>query len=1336
MAIGRISGQLLKDDLARSGKNLAFDTNLLYLDVVQRRIGVNTTTPSHDVQVSGTTRTTNLITDTTATIASITLSGNTITTTSNTLNLVPNAANAVVVQAKLQVDNLELTSNNINALGGNTSINIRPNGTGQTNIYSNVLVNGNLHATGSITADGNLTLGDGNTDSITFNADITSDIRPDLNNTYNLGSSTNRWLNLYTKNLNTNTFTTGSVVAAGINLVLTQGKTWYVAVNGNDSKSGTHQNDPFLTLVKALSVAQAGDTIFIYPGTYAEVFPMTVPAGVTVRGAGIRSVTIQPTAGTRNKDAFLLDGEVTIEDITIANFEYDAVGNTGYAFRLKTGFRVNSRSPYIRNISVITFGSTVRLGTNPPDDPRGFLSGDAGRGAYFSGHVANSLSKDVSVLFHAVTFITPGVDCIIVGNGVKIEWLNSFIYFANRGYLIQTNLASAGGQYGTAQVGLKIPAGNRTGTWAASNILTYYDTNGVTVLATGTIASVSGDWVYVTGYQPGFATVTDRPGKTVYPQGTAKLSTAIRKWGTASLILANTIGSGGAAAYATLGSTSDFAFGRGPKTIAVNGNTVLSSVQSKFGGFSIALDGTGDFLSVASNTDFGFGTSDFTIEGWFWKNTATQMVLFDTRTSGASQFSVYVESNAAGNLRLFVNGSYVLTSSNNMTTGAWNHVAISRAVGVTRFFINGAVSTNTYADTNDYGTTKPLVIGATWAGGTSVAGFVDEVRVSKGVARYTNTFTPAVAEFAPDPSTVLLIHGNTNITDDVFENSDFTIEGWIYSLSTGSRQFVTDQRSSLSTEIRPVLSLNSSNILTYGVAGTDVIVGSTPLTTGAWHHIAVTRSSGTTRLYLNGLQQGSNYSDSNEYLASPLTIGARYDFTFGFNGYIDDLRIVKGIAKYTGTTYTVPTQALTSDIKTVLMLHFDGTNNSTLFPDDGISFQDLRTSAGGTGNLITYADYTKFGAEIRSIGSANVYGNFGYVGDGPGCIAYLISQNFAYIGSGRFSTNDVTQQIVANQIVKTNSAKIYYTSVDNQGDFRVGDFFEVNQRTGAVTFNGSSFNIPTSTSIVLTDGVNTTTIDATKVETGNLRISGNTIESLTGDIILSPANGNITISSNKSFVVPKGTTAQRPSPADQASFRYNTTENWFEGYTGTAWVPLGLITDSNRTTYVQADTVPGDKTISFFANSSLVATLNDTAFTTNRIDVGNFTITSNTISAVTPNTDIQIQPSGTGGLIVSNLKITTSSITNLTAGAITTLNPTGTGYVKIPGTNGVVIPSGTSSTRPAYAEVGMIRWNTELGQTEVFSGPGTGWVSVTGTTGAVNVATANDIALLQALIFG
>ena len=78
MAVGRISGPLLKDNLLRNGVNLAFETNLLYLDVVNRKIGINTSTPSSELTISGTTQSTNLRATTSATLATFTFSGNTL----------------------------------------------------------------------------------------------------------------------------------------------------------------------------------------------------------------------------------------------------------------------------------------------------------------------------------------------------------------------------------------------------------------------------------------------------------------------------------------------------------------------------------------------------------------------------------------------------------------------------------------------------------------------------------------------------------------------------------------------------------------------------------------------------------------------------------------------------------------------------------------------------------------------------------------------------------------------------------------------------------------------------------------------------------------------------------------------------------------------------------------------------------------------------------------------------------------------------------------------------------------------------------------------------------
>ena len=216
MAVGRISGPLLKDNLLRNGVNLAFETSLLYLDVVNSRVGVNTTSPRYDLDVAGTSKTTNLQVTTQSDIANFTISGSTISSRDSTITLIPSGTNAVVYQARALIDsNLQVSSNVIASTVTNSDINLSPNGTGQVVVNSNTLINGNLHATGNITADGNLTLGDTNTDGITFNADITSNIIPDVNNTYDLGSSSKSWKTVWAQTLQAVTINWADIVISG-----------------------------------------------------------------------------------------------------------------------------------------------------------------------------------------------------------------------------------------------------------------------------------------------------------------------------------------------------------------------------------------------------------------------------------------------------------------------------------------------------------------------------------------------------------------------------------------------------------------------------------------------------------------------------------------------------------------------------------------------------------------------------------------------------------------------------------------------------------------------------------------------------------------------------------------------------------------------------------------------------------------------------------------------------------------------------------------------------------------------------------------------------------------
>ena len=429
--VGRISGGVLKDNLLRQGvdlnfKNTSGSTALLHLDVTNNKIGINTEAPSDALTLPTSLRTTNLI-STYNNIGNFTIDTSQIVAVGGDSNINFNAANDISATA-IATDNLKIDFNTISTTTANTNIELRPNGNGNVNIQSNWNITGNLHSTGNIETSGNLTFGNDDEDNVSFAADVASDIIPDQTYTSDLGSLSKQWLNMYSTLLNGEVVTIDEVIVGGTNssLARRQGNMFYVSTLGSDTNVGDHQHGAFRTLKHALAQtdgSSAGPTaIHIFPGVYEEAFPLTVPSHVDIVGEDLRNTIIKPTVATQSNDAFYLEDDVTIENITIKDFY------TGYAFKFTSGGLVSTRSPYIRNVSVITKGSVTSA-----SDPRGFNQGDAGKGALIDGAVLDSASLEASMLFHSVTFITPGVDCITMTNGVRVEWLNSFTYFANRG---------------------------------------------------------------------------------------------------------------------------------------------------------------------------------------------------------------------------------------------------------------------------------------------------------------------------------------------------------------------------------------------------------------------------------------------------------------------------------------------------------------------------------------------------------------------------------------------------------------------------------------------------------------------------------------------------------------------------------------------------------------------------------------------------------------------------------------------------------------------------------------------------------------------------------------
>ena len=218
-------------------------------------------------------------------------------------------------------------------------------------------------------------------------------------------------------------------------------------------------------------------------------------------------------------------------------------------------------------------------------------------------------------------------------------------------------------------------------------------------------------------------------------------------------LLSHFDGSNGATAYSDI-IKGAWTFASGAK---------LSTAAQKFGTASLLLNGSSDYLQLANAADFQFGTGDFTVDAWV--NLAS--------TSGANRIWAIGATNATsgrllycgigntwGNIRInfgYYNGSsYVDYTSNSLTinTGTWYHIAVVRYNGYIYIYQNGASVYTATTCSTDFEPTDPLFVGCRQTSSGSrveyLNGYVDELRVSKGIARWTNAFTPDAASYPID----------------------------------------------------------------------------------------------------------------------------------------------------------------------------------------------------------------------------------------------------------------------------------------------------------------------------------------------------------------------------------------------------------------------------------------------------------------------------------------------------------------------------------------------------------------------------------------------------------
>ena len=364
-------------------------------------------------------------------------------------------------------------------------------------------------------------------------------------------------------------------------------------------------------------------------------------------------------------------------------------------------------------------------------------------------------------------------------------------------------------------------------------------------------------------------------------------------------------------------------------------------------GGSIVFDGTGDYLTVP-DAAADFGTGEWRVECWLYPNAIGNVTILGNGGITVGHWS--------GNLQIY-NGGF-RDAGHDLKNNIWQHVVWQRnSSGVLETCLNGKKASTGTTDTGNKDTTSSVRIGFNPAGVEPYDGSIADFRIVIGSgAAYTGDFTPPTAPSTAITNTTLLLHGtdggivdkaqhNEVITlqgdtkcstaqykyltssmyfdgtgdyiqldsQDVanFGTGDFTAEGWFWVSSlpgSGTIYSIVDARSSGGNTTGWTMGLNASGQI-YVYSGSQIVGAGGTVSTSTWHHWAFTRASGSMKQFLNGTQVGSTSTTARDFTDTKFRIAGSHSGGELFTGYQSDVRMTKGLARYT-SNFTAPTEAL------------------------------------------------------------------------------------------------------------------------------------------------------------------------------------------------------------------------------------------------------------------------------------------------------------------------------------------------------------------------------------------------------------------------------------------
>jgi hypothetical protein len=405
--------------------------------------------------------------------------------------------------------------------------------------------------------------------------------------------------------------------------------------------------------------------------------------------------------------------------------------------------------------------------------------------------------------------------------------------------------------------------------------------------------------------------------------------------------------------------------------ITVSGTT-SAQIFSPFGattaysssviGGSGYFNGSTDYLTIPTGAST-FGTGAFTIECWVYVNSlSTPTVIVDTRGDSNPYAGIQISLGTNGSITWFEGSATTIftTAAGTISTSNWYHLVFERASTGTNgcsIYVNGVLNANCTSALNNTG--NITYIGRNSATAANYFnGYISDFRILTGTALYATAFTPPTAPLTAITNTSLLLNytngqiydnammnnlvtvGNAQVSTSIYKygtgsmyfdgtgdylvapnnanqnfnfgTGDFTIETWVYFNSLANLPVLFQKMSGTTGWF---IEVGASTVyFGWGTGSSSQYIAFTAsLSTGVWYHLAVTRIGSTLNAFVNGTSPGSqtlasaNLSYDNSVNA---IIGGFYagTTTYDLNGYIDDLRITKGYARYT-SNFTPPTSA-------------------------------------------------------------------------------------------------------------------------------------------------------------------------------------------------------------------------------------------------------------------------------------------------------------------------------------------------------------------------------------------------------------------------------------------